>query len=64
MEIKPKTAVLSTLAILFLIVLFQNTQTVTLRFLFWHLSLSWIILVPLILLGGFLAGYYFGRRSW
>ena len=45
------------LAILFLIFLFQNTQVVTLRLYFWKISMSQIILIPLVLILGFLIGY-------
>ncbi len=43
--------------ILFLILLLQNTQVVTLRLLFWKISMSQIILIPIILLLGFALGY-------
>ncbi|MCJ7593487.1 MAG: LapA family protein [Desulfobacterales bacterium] len=45
------------LAILFLIFLFQNTQVVTLRLYFWKISMSQIILIPLVLVLGFIIGY-------
>jgi uncharacterized integral membrane protein len=43
--------------VLLLIILIQNTQTVTLRLLFWKVSMSRIVLMPLTLLLGFAAGY-------
>lgn len=53
---KPKTIVLIILFILFLVFLIQNTQVVTLKFYFWEISMSQIILIPLSLLVGFVAG--------
>lgn len=49
------------LAILFLIFLFQNTQVVTLRLYFWKISMSQIILIPLVLILGFVIGYIVAR---
>ena len=43
--------------VMFLIFLLQNTQVVTLRLYFWSISMSQIILIPLILIFGFVAGY-------
>jgi uncharacterized integral membrane protein len=54
---KPKTIVVLVLIGLFLIVLIQNTQVVTLRLLFWKAGMSQIILMPLIMLIGFILGY-------
>jgi uncharacterized integral membrane protein len=54
---KPKTIVVLVLIGLFLIVLIQNTQVVTLRLLFWKVGMSQIILMPLIMLIGFILGY-------
>jgi uncharacterized integral membrane protein len=52
------------LAVLSFIVLLQNTHVVRVRFLFWQVGMSQIILLPLILLVGFVAGYILGKRSW
>ena len=52
-----KTIVVLVLIGLFLIILVQNTQVVTLRLLFWKIDLSQIILVPLTMLLGFILGY-------
>jgi uncharacterized integral membrane protein len=54
---KPKTITILVLIGLFLIILIQNTQVVTLRLLFWKVGMSQIILVPLIMLIGFILGY-------
>ena len=44
-------------AALFIVFLIQNTQVVTLRLYFWKISMSQIILIPLVLILGFLLGY-------
>jgi uncharacterized integral membrane protein len=54
---KPKTITILVLIGLFLIILIQNTQVVTLRLLFWKVGMSQIILVPLTMLIGFILGY-------
>lgn len=53
-----KTVLIVVLVVLFLILLIQNLQVVYLRFLFWKISMSRIIFYPLILLTGFLIGYF------
>jgi len=58
---KPKTVIIWIVVILILIVLFQNTQAVTLRLFFWELSMSQIFLIPLTLFIGFGIGYLVGR---
>ena len=52
-----KTIVIAVLVILSLVILFQNTQTATLRFLFWEVTVSRIILIPLFVGMGFIIGY-------
>ena len=54
---KPKWIVSLVVVILLLIFLLQNTQVVTLRLYFWNFSMSQIILIPLVLIFGFVAGY-------
>lgn len=54
---KPKTIIIAVLILLLLIIILQNSQVVTLRLLFWKLEMSRIILMPLLLLIGFGAGY-------
>ncbi len=54
---KPKVIVILILVILFLIILIQNTHVVTLHLLFWTISMSQIILIAFVLLGGFVIGY-------
>jgi putative membrane protein len=58
-----KTVVIVIALVLLLIVVLQNTQVVTLRFLFWNLTMSRVILLPLIGLAGFVVGYAVGRRG-
>jgi len=54
---KPKAIAILVLVILFLIILAQNTQVLTLRLFFWSISMSQIILIAFILVGGFVIGY-------
>lgn len=59
----PKKIALIVLGALLLIVLLQNTQVVSVRFLFWKLSMSRIILLPLIMLIGFIIGFFVCKKS-
>lgn len=52
-----KTILVVALLVTSLVVVIQNTEVVTLRFLFWELSASRIILIPLIMFVGFVLGY-------
>jgi uncharacterized integral membrane protein len=52
-----KTIAIIVVFILFLVFLFQNTSVVTLRLYFWEISMSQIILIPLVLLVGFAVGF-------
>lgn len=54
---KPKYISLIVILCLFLILLLQNTQVVTLRLFFWKVSMSQIILIPLIMVIGFIIGF-------
>lgn len=60
---KPKIIVGIVLGVLFIIFLLQNTQVISIRLLFWKLSMSRIIFLPLILLLGFVIGFFIGRQS-
>lgn len=55
--IKTKTIIILVLIALFVIILIQNTQVVTLRLFFWKLGMSQIILIPLIMAIGFVIGF-------
>jgi len=58
---KPKFIIIATLAILFIIILLQNMQPVTLRLFFWEISASQIILIPSTMLIGFVIGFVVTR---
>ena len=51
-----KQVVIGVTILLVLIVLMQNTAVVTFSFLFWSFSISQILLIPLMLLVGFVIG--------
>jgi uncharacterized integral membrane protein len=53
----PKVIVGLVIGLLFLIFLFQNMEEVTLRLYFWQISMPKIILIPLAILVGFVAGF-------
>ena len=49
-----------------IVVIVQNAEAVTVKFLFWQVSMSQALLIPLVLLAGFLIGYIvsgFQRRA-
>jgi len=52
-----KFIVVLVLIALFLVILLQNIQPVTLRLFFWKVGMSQIILMPLTLAIGFIAGF-------
>jgi len=60
---KPKTIVTLVFGVLLVVVLLQNTQVVSVRFLFWKLSMSRIVLLPLIISLVFIIGFFVGRKS-
>jgi len=60
---KPKILAPLILVVLFLIVLIQNTQVVTLRLFFWKIGMSQIILIPLTILIGFAGGYIVAKMT-
>ncbi|MBN1688537.1 MAG: DUF1049 domain-containing protein [Candidatus Omnitrophica bacterium] len=49
------------LGILFFVILIQNTQVVAIRFLFWKLSMSGILLLAIVLLVGSIIGFFVGK---
>lgn len=62
---KFKYIALLVLIVLGAVLVFQNTQVVTITLLFWQVSMSGIIMFPLLLLTGFVLGYLvckFGRK--
>ena len=54
---RPKFIGVLVLITLFLIILIQNIQSVTLRLFFWKVGISQIILIPLIMAIGFAIGF-------
>ena len=60
---KPKIIVLLVLAVLFIIILIQNTHVVTLRLFFWKIGMSQIILTPLTMLIGLVIGYIVAKTT-
>lgn len=54
---KTKGIIIGVLVVLALIILIQNSQIVTLRFLFWQISMSQIIWIIFTLIIGFALGY-------
>jgi len=54
---KTKGIIIGVLVVLALIILIQNSQIVTLRFLFWQISMSQIIWIMFTLIIGFALGY-------
>ena len=62
---KLKTAIIVILSVLFLIIVFQNTQVVSFRLLFWQLTMSRIVWLIIVLIIGLVMGYFLGamRKS-
>jgi uncharacterized integral membrane protein len=54
---RPKFIVVLVIITLFLIILIQNTQVVTLRLFFWKVGMSQIILIPLTMAIGIVIGF-------
>lgn len=60
---RAKLVAILILAVLFIIVLLQNTQVVTYRLFLWKVSASQIVLLPLALGLGFAFGFLVGRAT-
>jgi len=54
---RPKFIIVLVLITLFLIILIQNIQVVTLQLFFWKVGMSQIILIPLTMAIGFVVGF-------
>ena len=54
---RAKFIVVLVLIAIFLVILIQNIQPVTLRLFFWKVGMSQIILIPLTMAIGFVAGF-------
>ena len=52
-----KAIIIAIAVLLVLIIFFQNTGVVTFRLFFWSVSMSQILLLPLIFLIGFVVGF-------
>lgn len=63
MEKKTKLILIGILIIIIIIALIQNRQMAHFSFLFWKVSISQIILIPILLLIGFALGFLAGRRK-
>ena len=58
---RPKIIIVLVLIGLFIIILAQNAQVVTLRFLLWEIGLSQIIVLPLAMFIGFIIGFIIAK---
>jgi uncharacterized integral membrane protein len=54
---KPKTIIILILLILCLVTLIQNTEVVTLQVFLWSITMSRILLIPILIVIGFVIGY-------
>ena len=54
---KLKLSIVGILSILFVILLLQNTEVVSLKLFFWEISMSRILFFPVLLLTGFVIGF-------
>ena len=61
---KAKTIILIILAGLGVVILVQNSQVVTIRLFFWKIAMSQVILVPFVLIIGFVAGFLVTKFGW
>jgi uncharacterized integral membrane protein len=59
----PKVIAGLVIGVLFLIFLFQNMDDVVLRLYFWQVAMPKIILVPLAILIGFVAGFVLAKMA-
>jgi uncharacterized integral membrane protein len=59
----PKVIAGLVVGILLLIFLFQNREAVTLHLYFWQISMPQIILIPIVLLIGFAAGFIIAKLT-
>ncbi|MFW6114672.1 MAG: lipopolysaccharide assembly protein LapA domain-containing protein [Thermodesulfobacteriota bacterium] len=58
---RPKFIAVLVLIALFLVILIQNLQPVTLRLFFWKVSMSQIILIPIIMAIGAVIGFIIAK---
>ena len=55
---KVKWIIIGILAILFIIIIIQNSGSVEYKIFLWEISISRIILIPIFLIIGFLIGFF------
>ncbi len=60
---KAKVLIILVLLALFLIIVLQNSEVVTLQLLFWQITISRILLIFIIVFIGFVLGYTVGRTG-
>ncbi len=60
---RPKLIAILSLAVLAIIVLWQNTEYIRVSFVFWHVTLPKIFLITGVFLLGFFIGFFTGKDS-
>ena len=60
---KAKFIITAILAVLFGVLLMQNSEVVSLKMFFWEISMSRIIFFPLLLLLGFVIGFLVAKMT-
>ncbi|MFH1876604.1 MAG: LapA family protein [Candidatus Omnitrophota bacterium] len=60
---KSKNVTVFVLGILFLVILLQNTQVVVINLLFWKISMSQVVLLPIVLVIGLAIGFIVARLT-
>lgn len=58
---KGKIIAILAAALLVLVLLFQNKELITVKFYFWSFAVSELVFLPLLVLGGFIAGFAVAR---
>jgi uncharacterized integral membrane protein len=59
----PKGWALLVVVFLFVVIFFQNTEPVVLTLFFWSISAPQVLLLPIIMLLGFLLGFFVGKLT-
>ena len=60
---KAKFIITAILAVLFGVLLMQNSEVVSLKMFFWEISMSRIIFFPVLLLAGFVIGFVVAKMT-
>ena len=58
-----KLIILTIVSLLCIVILLQNTEVVTIKLLFWEISMSRIIFFPFLLVIGFVIGFVVGKLT-